>query len=169
MNHLENTGAEAVSPSRAQTRIAAGSLGSSFALGIVFAVGLGLSGMTNPLKVLGFLDVFGAWDPSLAFVMGGAVTTYFVVSRIVFRQSKPLISTSFDLPKERAITGSLVVGAAIFGVGWGLEGFCPGPAIVSLAGLFGTHRDAGVSALVFSVFMVIGVGLFEIARRSRGR
>jgi uncharacterized membrane protein YedE/YeeE len=134
-------------------------------LGIVFAVGLGLSGMTNPLRVLGLLDVFGAWDPSLALVMAGAVTTYFVVSRIVCRQSKPLISTSFDLPKERAITLSLVAGAAICGAGWGLGGFCPGPAIVSLAGLLGARRDAGVSALVFVVFMVIGVGVFEVSRR----
>ena len=106
---------------------------SFFALGLIFALGLAISGMTQPLKVLGFLDVFGAWDATLAFVMGGAVAVSFAAYRLVRRWPRPLLATAFDIPKRRAIDGPLLAGAALFGVGWGLVGFCPGPAIVGLA------------------------------------
>lgn len=103
-----------------------------FLVGLVFALGLGLSGMTMPSKVIGFLDVTGAWDPSLAFVMGGAVTVFAVIYRLARRRRAPLFGGSFAEP-PRAIDRKLLLGAAIFGVGWGLSGVCPGPGFVSLA------------------------------------
>jgi uncharacterized protein len=106
---------------------------SFFALGALFAVGLGISGMTQPRKVLGFLDVFGAWDPALLFVMGGAVMVTFVGYRFVLRRPRPVLGATFDLPTRRDIDIQLLAGASLFGVGWGLAGFCPGPALVALA------------------------------------
>jgi uncharacterized membrane protein YedE/YeeE len=104
-----------------------------FAGGVLFAVGLGVSGMTLPSKVIGFLDVTGAWDPSLALVMGSALSVGFLANRIAARRATPLLAGGYDVPTERRIDGALVGGAALFGVGWGLGGFCPGPALVSLA------------------------------------
>ena len=101
-------------------------------VGLVFGVGLVLSGMTSPDKVVGFLDVFGEWDPSLAFVMGGAVLTYAPIRLWVLQRDKPVLDTSFEEPVGGKIDAPLLVGAAVFGVGWGLVGFCPGPAIVSV-------------------------------------
>ena len=102
-------------------------------VGLVFGAGLALSGMTQPLKVLGFLDWGGAWDPSLLFVMGGAVTVYGVAYRLVLRRKTPLLADAFVLPARSEIDAKLIGGAALFGVGWGLGGYCPGPSIVSLA------------------------------------
>ncbi|MET0340439.1 MAG: DUF6691 family protein [Polyangiales bacterium] len=108
----------------------------SLAGGLLFAVGLGLSGMTQPAKVLGFLDVFGAWDATLLFVMAGAVGVHFFAARRTKRaDAKPVLADSFELPTKTAIDTRLVLGAALFGIGWGASGFCPGPALVSLAGL----------------------------------
>lgn len=101
--------------------------------GVIFGLGLAISGMINPAKVQGFLDLAGAWDPTLAFVMGGALVTTVVGYRIVLRRPAPLLGGSFALPTDRAIDRSLVLGALGFGIGWGLAGFCPGPAIASLA------------------------------------
>ncbi|HEY1692576.1 MAG TPA: DUF6691 family protein [Polyangiaceae bacterium] len=103
----------------------------AFACGLLFALGLGVSGMTHPSKVLAFLDVTGAWDPSLAFVMGGGVLVNLVVFRRALRRGAPLLASSFAMPTRAGVDAGLVVGAAIFGVGWGMGGFCPGPAIVS--------------------------------------
>lgn len=103
-----------------------------FLAGLLFGVGLVVSGMANPAKVLNFLDVFGTWDPSLAFVMGGAVLVAFLGFRFVLRRPAPLLTERFDLPGTRLLDGRLLAGAAIFGVGWGLGGFCPGPAITAL-------------------------------------
>lgn len=100
--------------------------------GSIFGMGLVISGMADPAKVLNFLDIFGAWDPSLAFVMGGASLTAFVGYRLVWRQSAPIVSSRFDLPENTAINAPLLTGATIFGVGWGLGGFCPGPAWTAL-------------------------------------
>jgi len=105
----------------------------SFASGLVFALGLGLSGMTRPIKVIGFLDFFGAWDASLGFVMLGAIAVYFVAYRGCRVLSSPLLATGFALPERRDLDARLILGSALFGVGWGLGGFCPGPAITSLA------------------------------------
>ncbi len=98
--------------------------------GVVFGVGLGVSGMTQPTKVVGFLDVAGAWDPSLAFVMMGAIGVHAVGVRMAKKRGAPLFGGSFAWPSATDIDATLVLGAALFGVGWGLGGFCPGPALV---------------------------------------
>jgi uncharacterized membrane protein YedE/YeeE len=105
----------------------------SFLAGIIFALGLGVSGMTRPIKVIGFLDFFGNWDPSLAFVMAGAIAVYFFATRRRLAMPAPLLATKFAIPVRSDLDPSLIIGAAIFGAGWGLGGFCPGPAITSLA------------------------------------
>ncbi len=105
----------------------------SFISGLIFAFGLGISGMTQPLKVRDFLDVSGNWDPSLAFVMGGAVMVYLLVFRLVLpRLKRPIVGDSFGLPTRRDLDAPLLAGSAIFGIGWGLGGLCPGPALTSL-------------------------------------
>ncbi|MBR9925611.1 MAG: YeeE/YedE family protein [Gammaproteobacteria bacterium] len=103
--------------------------------GLLFGLGLAISGMTDPARVLGFLDVAGAWDPTLMFVLGSAVGTTFVGYRLVFARGEPLFSTNFQLPTKQALDGKLLGGAALFGIGWGLSGYCPGPAIASIGGI----------------------------------
>lgn len=134
--------------------------GVAFAAGALFAAGLGISGMTQPSKVIGFLDVAGAWDPSLLFVMGAAVAVHFVLGRIIRRRATPLWDTSFHLPTRKDIDARLVFGAAMFGIGWGLGGFCPGPGIVAAASaLVGLGGDASTSVggLVFLFGLTLGV------------
>ncbi len=101
--------------------------------GSLFGFGLSLSGMLNPARVQGFLDVFGNWDPSLAFVLGGAVGVAFAAVRLMKRLAHPAFDASFHLPPKGRIDTRLIIGSAIFGAGWGLGGFCPGPAIASLS------------------------------------
>lgn len=103
--------------------------------GLIFGLGLALAGMTDPARVLGFLDIFGAWDPTLMFVLGGAVVTTFIGYRLVFRRERPMIGETFQLPTRQDLDARLIGGAALFGIGWGLSGYCPGPAIASIAGL----------------------------------
>lgn len=103
-----------------------------FASGLVFGIGLIVSGMADPAKVLNFLDIFGDWDPSLAFVMGGAMVVSFVGYRLVWRRRAPLLMDSFEIPTAKHVDPRLVGGAALFGLGWGIGGFCPGPALTSL-------------------------------------
>ena len=103
----------------------------AFTAGLVFAIGLGLAGLLQPARIVGFVDFFGVWDPSLAFAMGGAVVLGFVTFRFVLKRPSPLFDAKFHVPTRRDITPSLVIGAAIFGVGWGLGGYCPGPAVTS--------------------------------------
>lgn len=103
--------------------------------GLLFGLGLAISGMTDPARVLGFLDIAGAWDPTLMFVLGGAVTTTFIGYRLVWRRGAPLLGATFQLPTRRDFDARLIGGSALFGVGWGLSGYCPGPAFASLAGL----------------------------------
>ncbi len=102
--------------------------------GLMFGAGLSLGGMTDPAVVLGFLDVLGDWNPQLLFVMGGAVLTTAIGYRWVLRRPKPLFDASFQLPTSRALDSRLVGGAALFGIGWGIAGYCPGPVLVSLSG-----------------------------------
>jgi uncharacterized membrane protein YedE/YeeE len=120
--------------------------------GALFGLGLALSGMTDPLRVLGFLDLFGQWDPTLLFVLGGAVATTAVAFRFVLRRAQPVLAERFMVPDARAIDAPLLVGAAIFGIGWGLAGYCPGPA---LAGLGVLSREAlwFVPAMVAGMFV----------------
>ncbi len=104
----------------------------AFASGFVFALGLALGGMTQPSKVVGFLDVTGAWDPSLALVMGGALGTHALLRTFVLSRPRPLLAASFLVPSQTDLDARLLGGAAIFGVGWGLGGFCPGPSLAAL-------------------------------------
>lgn len=126
----------------------------SFTVGFIFAIGLGISGMTQPQKVVGFLDLFGNWDPSLIFVMVGAILVHFVTYRIVRKRESPLLSTQWHVPTKKEITPALVTGSLMFGVGWGLGGFCPGPAVTSLASF-------EIKPLVFVISMLIGMLLFK--------
>lgn len=105
----------------------------NLACGIIFGLGLAISGMISPAKIIGFLDITGAWDPSLAFVMGGAVMVTVVAFHFILKRPKPILADLFRIPTRRDIDKHLLAGAAIFGVGWGIAGFCPGPAISSLA------------------------------------
>jgi uncharacterized protein len=105
------------------------------ALGMLFALGLGVSGMTDPSRVLAFLDLGGRWDPSLLWVMAAAVGVYLVSYPLVLHRSAPLLDARFHLPRRRSIDAKLLGGAALFGIGWGIAGLCPGPAVVSLASL----------------------------------
>lgn len=105
----------------------------ALASGLLFGAGLTVSQMVNPAKVLGFLDIAGAWDPSLAFVLGGAVAVWGAAFAVTKRMRAPVFAASFAIPKRRDIDARLVGGAALFGVGWGLVGYCPGPAVSSLA------------------------------------
>jgi len=133
---------------------------SAFAAGLVFGLGLILSGMTDPSKIIGFLDPAGSWDPSLAFVMGGAVTVGFVAFRFARRRTAAILGGAMHLPTARQIDRRLVVGSLIFGVGWGLAGYCPGPAVVS----FGMGQE---KAIVLVVAMVAGMGIYELIERFR--
>ncbi len=104
----------------------------AFLTGLVFGTGIVFSGMINPAKVLNFFDIAGTWDPSLAFVMGGALVVTFVGYRLVWQRSKPLFDERFQVPTSRVIDAKLVGGSALFGIGWGIAGFCPGAAIPAL-------------------------------------
>jgi len=126
----------------------------SFVSGFVMAIGLCVSGMINPQKVVGFLDIFGHFDPTLAFVMAGALSVAAIGFRLV-GGSKPFLCDCFDLPKKTKIDAPLVVGAVLFGIGWGLAGFCPGPAIVGVG--------LGLSKAVIFVFAML-VGMFLAAK-----
>jgi uncharacterized membrane protein YedE/YeeE len=118
--------------------------------GLLFGAGLLISGMTNPAKVIGFLDVFGRWDPSLAFVMIGAISVHFLALRWILARPGPLFGGEFQRPERSTVDAPLLVGAALFGVGWGLGGVCPGPGIVDAASGSGY-------AIVFSIGMVLGI------------
>lgn len=126
--------------------------------GALFGVGLVVSGMANPEKVLGFLDVTGDWDPTLAFVMGGALLVTFPAFRLILGRPRPVLADGFDLPKKAAVDARLVGGSALFGVGWGLSGFCPGPAVVALV----PALASGIApVLVFFAAMVAGMALYQ--------
>ena len=105
---------------------------SAFIVGLIFGVGIAISGMINPAKVLNFFDIAGTWDPSLIFVMGGALVTTFIGYRLVLRRDAPLVESTFQLPTSRDIDMRLIGGSAVFGIGWGIAGFCPGAAVPAL-------------------------------------
>jgi uncharacterized membrane protein YedE/YeeE len=132
---------------------------SAFLIGIVFGLGITISGMINPAKVLNFFDIAGNWDPSLAFVMGGGLITALIGYRLVFgRMKAPLLGVDFSAPDTGALDRRLVGGAAVFGVGWGIAGFCPGGAIPAL----GLLRS---EALVFVAAMMAGIALARTVKR----
>ena len=122
---------------------------SSLVAGFVFGIGLWVSGMANPKKVLGFLDITGDWDASLVLVMGGAVAVTLVVFRLILKREKPILESKFELPTRKDIDLPLVAGAAIFGLGWGTAGYCPGPALTALSTLT-------TESIVFVAAMLVG-------------
>lgn len=126
-----------------------------FAAGLLFGLGLVISGMVNPRKVIGFLDIAGDWDPSLALVMGGGLLVTVPAFRWVLRMPQPLLEDKFYLPKLSAIDGKLVLGAVLFGVGWGIAGFCPGPALTALASL-------DFTVVLFVLAMIGGMVLHQV-------
>ncbi len=126
---------------------------SALIVGVIFGVGIAISGMADPAKVLNFFDVFGTWDPSLIFVMGGALVTAAIGYRIVFKaQNKPLFEPSFLVPKGRDIDTRLVAGSSVFGIGWGIAGFCPGGAVPAL-GLGYTETYYFIAAMIVGIIV----------------
>jgi uncharacterized membrane protein YedE/YeeE len=136
---------------------------SAFLSGLLFALGLGLSGMTDPANVLGFLDIAGDWDYRLAFVMGGAIAVHAALRPLIHKRERPLFAAKFPSFPASRVDLKLLAGAALFGVGWGLGGYCPGPALTSLA-------SGGAQLLVFVPAMFAGMYLAQVlqARPSTG-
>ena len=133
--------------------------------GMIFGAGLLISGMMNPEKVIGFLDIFGEWDASLMFVMGSALLVTIPAFKLILRRERPVLNDGFTLPTKQSLDMSLLVGAAIFGIGWGLYGYCPGPAISSLASL-------NAAGFVFVPSMLAGMWLVNVVdgnKKSQGR
>tara|TARA_R110002110_G_scaffold18147_5_gene76427 strand:- start:1898 stop:2344 length:447 start_codon:yes stop_codon:yes gene_type:complete len=122
----------------------------TFLVGGLFGVGISMSGMANPAKVINFFDIAGTWDPSLAFVMGGAVIVAFVGYRLVLRRSAPVYDPNFDIPQNRKLDARLLIGSGIFGIGWGMAGFCPGGALPALGTL-------NVDVIVFMAALIAGM------------
>ena len=129
-----------------------------FVVGLLFGLGLMLSGMTDPGKVIGFLDLFGSWDPSLALVMGGAIMVGFFAFTVAKKRTTTFFGGVLRFPTNMDIDKKLVIGSLMFGAGWGLAGFCPGPALVSMA-------DGQPKALVFVLAMLVGMLGFELMDR----
>ena len=125
-----------------------------FLTGVLFALGLGISGMTDGNKVVGFLNLAGEWDPSLGFVMVGAICVHVVFQRLMQKRGSPLYGEEFERPPTHELEVKLVVGSGIFGVGWALSGYCPGPAVVSTTG-------GGIEAIGFTVAMLLGMVVYN--------
>ncbi len=130
----------------------------AFVSALIFGLGLGVSGMTLPSKVIGFLDITGAWDPSLAFVMVGAIGVHAISYRLIAKRDSPILTTKFQIPTRRELDKKLILGSVLFGMGWGVGGFCPGPALVSAV-------TGNSSVLIFVASMVIGVYAHEWASK----
>lgn len=132
----------------------------SLLAGLLFGLGLVVSGMANPAKVLGFLDLFGNWDPSMAFVMLGALLVGTIAFHIAGKRTRALLGAPISLPKTRDIDRRLVLGSLVFGIGWGLAGYCPGPVITSLA-------VGGSKPWIFFLAILAGMAIFELLERKR--
>lgn len=128
---------------------------SSFFIGVLFALGLGLAGMTQPQKVVSFLDIFGNWDPSLVFVMVGAIGVHFVLFKLILKRKTPLFSHTFHMPHKSNLDRKLMIGAALFGLGWGLVGYCPAPALTALASFT-------LQPFIFVLSMLLGMVAHKI-------
>lgn len=135
--------------------LAAARLGAALAAGLIFGIGLSLSGMLDPVRVRGFLDVTGEWDPTLVFVLGGAVGVACLGTLLAGRLSRPVLDVRFQAPTNRRIDARLIGGAALFGIGWGLSGFCPGPAVANLA-------SGALPVIVFVVAMLMGMAVHRL-------
>ena len=134
----------------------------AFVAGLIFAIGLAISGMTQPGKVTAFLDIFGNWDPSLAFVMMGAIAVHAVLYRVIRQRTTPLFAPTFSIPTRSDLDLRLLGGAALFGVGWGVGGFCPGPAVTSLA-------SGQSSVLIFVAAMLVGMFLYKLVDKAQAQ
>lgn len=134
----------------------------TYLIGLIFGVGISVAGMANPAKVLNFFDVAGTWDPSLIFVMGGALITTFIGYKLVFGLTSPIFDTGFSLPKSRIIDARLLGGSAVFGIGWGIAGFCPGGALPAL----GTGQWP---VFVYTAALVAGIVLAKFIQATTAR
>jgi uncharacterized protein len=134
----------------------------AFVAGLIFGLGLMVAGMVNPAKILGFLDIAGTWDPSLALVMAGAIAVGLVAFALARGRTMSALGLPMQLPSQRTVDARLIGGSLVFGIGWGLAGFCPGPAIVALGAGY-------AKAAVFVVAMLLGMGAFELLERQRAR
>jgi uncharacterized membrane protein YedE/YeeE len=134
----------------------------AFVAGLVFGIGLVVAGMANPAKILGFLDIAGTWDPSLALVMAGAIAVGLVAFALARRRTMSALGLPMQLPTASSLDARLVGSSIVFGIGWGLAGFCPGPAIVALGAGY-------AKAAVFVVAMLLGMVAFELIQRNRTR
>jgi uncharacterized membrane protein YedE/YeeE len=134
----------------------------AFIAGLIFGLGLIVAGLVNPAKILGFLDIAGTWDPSLALVMAGAIAVGLVAFALARRRTLSALGLPMQLPSRRTVDARLVGGSLVFGIGWGLAGFCPGPAIVALGAGY-------AKAAVFVVAMLLGMGAFELIEHHRTR
>ncbi|NUM59731.1 MAG: YeeE/YedE family protein [Bdellovibrionaceae bacterium] len=126
---------------------------SAFIVGLIFGVGLIISGMTQPQKVIGFLDLLGSWDPSLMFVMLAAIPVHFISYRLIAKMPSPILDWKWHYPTKKEITKPLVIGSILFGFGWGVGGYCPGPALVALG-------SGALNVIVFLISMTIGMWFF---------
>lgn len=135
---------------------------SSFIAGLLFGVGLIISGMTDPAKVIGFLDITGEWNPSLAFVMAGAISVSYFAFRVAQKQSITIIGHPVAFPLKKEIDIRLIAGSITFGVGWGLAGYCPGPALASIA-------TGDEKPIIFFVAMLIGMAIYEVLQKTLSR
>lgn len=135
---------------------------SALSCGFIFSIGLIVSQMVSPTKVLSFLDIAGNWDPSLAVVMAGALITLGLSQHFILRRSASILDGHFHRPKSNCIDRRLLIGASLFGIGWGLVGFCPGPAITAIG--YGSGQ-----ALLFTVAMTIGMGLFHFIHDQKNK
>lgn len=132
---------------------------SEFMVGLIFGIGLILSGMTDPAKVIGFLDISGQWDPSLALVMGGAIAVGMFAFALAKSRTVNFFGGAFHLPKNNHIDKRLIIGALLFGAGWGIAGYCPGPALVSMA-------SGQTEGITFVAAMLAGMIVYELAQRT---
>jgi uncharacterized protein len=130
----------------------------AFFVGVMFALGLGIAGMTQPARVIGFLDL-AHWDLTLAFVMAGAIAVHGIAYLLILRRQRPLFAPAFQIPERTAIDRRLIIGAIMFGIGWGLAGYCPGPGIVSLV-------TGSTSALIFVGSMCVGMLVVRLTKSS---
>lgn len=135
-------------------------------IGALFGIGIAMSGMANPAKVINFFDIAGSWDPSLAFVMGGAVIVTFVGYRLVLQREKPLFEAHFDVPTNRRLDARLLIGAGVFGIGWGIAGFCPGGALPAL-GTLDPRVILFVAALTAGMLVTRGVMRWSTLRAAQ--
>jgi uncharacterized membrane protein YedE/YeeE len=127
----------------------------SYVLGVLFSIGLTVSGMVNPNKVIGFLDLFRSWDPDLIFVMGGAVVVNLIFFRLVLKRKNPLLGGEFSLPTSSQVDWRIIVGSTLFGIGWGLGGICPGPGIANLF-------TGNIQIISFVISMFAGMLVFKL-------